>query len=131
MYYKLIRTYKDEGTKAVRGMLYRTSHYFNNRSNEYREVLHPVCPTLENASYLVPALVYRVEVTQSPKFGRLLPVLCGVPGRSGIRFHYGTRPSHSKGCILVSKADEKNLTSLWLGEIRGKEEVRVEIVEEI
>lgn len=34
MYYKLIRTYKDEGTKAVHGMLYRTSHYFNNRSNE-------------------------------------------------------------------------------------------------
>ena len=98
MYYKLIRE-KPEG-KAVRGKLYWTSHYYNHRTNQYTEVKHYVCDTLENADYLVPALIYKVAVTQSPKFKRLLPVLQQVPGRSGIRIHRGTKPEHSLGfCV--------------------------------
>ena len=47
MYYKLIRE-QPQG-KAVHGKLYRTSHYFNNRTGEYRERLYLLCDTLENA----------------------------------------------------------------------------------
>ena len=32
--------------------------------------------------------------------------------RRGIRFHRGTRPEHSKGCILLSAGDEQRLTTL-------------------
>ena len=59
------------------------------------------CDTLERKGYQILPLCYHVAVTQSPKFKRLLPIVQNVPNRSGIRFHRGTRPEHSTGCILV------------------------------
>ena len=59
------------------------------------------CNTLERVGYQIPALCYHVAVTQSPKFKRPLPIVQNVPQRSGIRFHRGTKPEHSTGCILV------------------------------
>jgi hypothetical protein len=59
------------------------------------------CNTLERVGYQIPALCYHVAVTHSPKFKRLLPIVQNVPERSGIRFHRGTKPEHSTGCILV------------------------------
>lgn len=126
-YYKLIRESPDG--KAVRGTLCTVEHRYSGSAGEYREYLTPVCPTLENSDYLIPALVYKVSVTQSPRFRRLLPYLNQVPGRSGIRVHRGTRPDHSKGCILVSAANEQILTELWLKEQRSYEETRIEIVD--
>ena len=125
MYYKLIRAMPED--KAVHGKLYRTSHYINKRTGELVERLHYICDTLENADKLIPALIYRVQVTQSPRFKRLLPILCQVPGRTGIRFHRGSLPEHSRGCILVSAINEQLLTSRWLDEQTAKEETRLEI----
>lgn len=76
--------------------------------------------TLENAAYLIPPGTYRIAVTYSPRFKRPLPLVCDVIGapddpnrpRSGIRFHRGSKPEHSKGCILLSVADEQHLTAL-------------------
>ena len=127
MYYKIIRG-AAEGL-AVPGKLYRTSHYVNKRTGLLVERLHYLCDTLENADYIIPALIYRVQVTNSPKFKRPLPILCQVPGRSGIRFHRGSRPDHSKGCILVSAANEQILTELWLTEQKEHNETRIEIVD--
>ena len=59
------------------------------------------CDTLERKGYQILPLYYHVAVTQSPKFKRLLPIVQHVPQRSGIRFHRGTKPEHSTGCILV------------------------------
>ena len=59
------------------------------------------CNTLERKGYQILPLCYHVAVTQSPKFKRLLPIVQNVPNRSGIRFHRGTKPEHSTGCILV------------------------------
>lgn len=126
MYYKLIRHHQVD--KAVYGKLCAVKTYYNNYSGKTCEQLEPLYDTLENADYLVPALVYRVAVTMSPKFGRLLPVLQLVPGRSGIRFHRGCRPEHSEGCILVSRADEQELTARWLAEQTAKEECRIEFI---
>ena len=133
MYYKLIRQ-PSEGN-AVRGTLYGVSHYFNKRLGKTCERLTPICATLENADYLIPPLIYKVAVTRSPRFQRLLPVLCHVPGnacsegrpRLGIRFHRGTKPQHSKGCILLSAEDEQKLTALWLKEQNNHEETRIEL----
>ena len=129
MYYKLIRD-KAEG-KAVRGIIYRTGHRFSRSAGIYKEYLTKVCDTLENADCLVPALIYKVAVTQSAKFKRLLPVLQHVPGRNGIRIHRGTKPEHSKGCILVSADDEQKLTAKWLKEQNDKQEIRLEIYENL
>ena len=125
MYYKLIREQRDG--KAVRGHIYSVEHRYSGSAGIYREYLTPIAPTLENADCMIPALIYKVAVTRSPKFGRLLPVLEQVPGRSGIRFHRGSIPEHSRGCILVSGENEQVLTNLWLNEQHGKEETRLEI----
>ena len=136
MYYKLIRENSsspasNDNSKAVHGKLYRTSHYINKRTGLLVERLHFICDTLENADYLVPALIYKVQVTQSPKFKRLLPLLSQVPGRSGIRFHRGSQPEHSKGCILISASMEQSLTARWLAEQSDSEETRLEICNNI
>ena len=121
MLIKLIRN-KPCGS-AITGRLVINGRYF--------------CNTLERVGYQIPALCYPVKVTMSPKFKRLLPLVCDVPQsrssgvplnsssaapkpseplnsssaapeplnssplRSGIRFHRGTKPTHSTGCILV------------------------------
>ena len=83
---------------ALRGKLYIDGTYF--------------CDTLERVGVQIPALWYTVAVTQSPRFKRLLPIVERVPGRTGIRFHFGTKPQHSSGCILVPNRElEDQLTT--------------------
>ena len=96
MYIKLIRN-KPQG-KAITGRLVIDGRWF--------------CNTLERKGYEIPALCYHVAVTMSPKFKWLLPLVQNVPRRGykakgdkamrqGIRFHRGSKPEHSTGCILV------------------------------
>ena len=92
MYIRLIRN-KPKGN-AIRGRLVIDGRWF--------------CNTLERVGYEIPALCYHVAVTMSPKFKRLLPLVCGVPQtvgekamRQGIRIHRGNKPEHSTGCVLV------------------------------
>ena len=129
MYIRLIRN-KPQGN-AITGRLVVDGRWF--------------CYTLERVGYQIPALCYHVAVTMSPKFKRLLPLVQNVPaspksspkgkdfnsdeklpslqggvgGRLGIRFHRGTRPEHSTGCILVV-ADNPS---------RSRELIRAEVVE--
>ncbi|MBP3576284.1 MAG: hypothetical protein J6J55_07295 [Paludibacteraceae bacterium] len=97
MYIKLIRN-QPKGN-ALTGRLVINGRWF--------------CDTLERVGYQIPALCYHVAVTMSPKFKRRLPIVQNVPRlpiansqspiayRSGIRFHRGTKPEHSTGCVLV------------------------------
>ena len=86
------------------------------------------CSTLEREGYEIPALCYPVRVTQSPKFKRLLPLVSDVPQRTGIRFHVGTKPEHSTGCILVPDREiEELLTSHILEAQNEKEEIIMEV----
>lgn len=83
--------------------------------------------TLENADYIIPVGIYEVRVTWSPRFKRMLPLIGNVPGRSGIRFHRGTKPEHSKGCILVSAVNEQELTTKWLALQASNEPLKIMI----
>ena len=127
MYYKLIRQQPDG--KAVRGTLYSVEHRFSRFAGIYKEYLTKVCDTLENANHLILPLIYPVTVTMSPKFKRLLPAINQVPGRTGIRIHRGSKPEHSKGCILVSPENEAALTARFRAEQSANEECRLEIVD--
>ena len=64
-----------------------------------------ICYTLEPCEQplygCIPAGRYNLDYTYSPRFQRKLPLLCGVPHRSGIRIHSGNTVHDSKGCILV------------------------------
>ena len=86
--------------------------------------------TLENADFIIPCGTYPVKVTWSPKFKRMLPLVLNVPGRSGIRVHQGTKPEHSRGCILVSAAMEQELTAKWLALQASKEPIKLKIENE-
>ena len=113
MRYKLTRQ-PAEG-KSVRGSL----------NVDGREIA-----TLENTDYIIPCGTYPVRVTFSPKFKRMLPLVLNVPGRSGIRFHRGTKPEHSRGCILVCAAMEQELTARWLALQASNELIKIKIENE-
>ena len=112
MYIRLIRN--EAKGNAITGRLVVDGRWF--------------CDTLERKGYEILALCYRVQVTMSPKFKRLMPLVCGVPRRSGIRFHAGWKPEHSTGCILVpNRATEEKLTQMILKAQREHEEVILEV----
>ena len=125
MYIRLIRN-KPQGN-AITGRLVINGRWF--------------CYTLERVGYQIPALCYHVAVTMSPKFKRLLPLVQNVPRggdkakgdkalRQGIRFHVGTKPEHSTGCILVpNRAIEKQLTDLILKAQNEHEEIILEVID--
>jgi len=68
-----------------------------------------VCYTLEDKIRLekikhetcIPAGIYTIEMTYSPTFKKILPLLLNVPGFYGIRIHAGSGIEHTSGCILV------------------------------
>ena len=61
----------------------------------------------------IPTGRYLMELTVSPRFGRILPILIGVKGFDGIRIHRGNTHEDTEGCILVgeNKAVGKVLNS--------------------
>ena len=125
MYIQLIRN-KLQGN-AITGRLVVDGRWF--------------CNTLERVGYQIPALCYHVAVTQSPKFKRLLPLVQNVPRtgdkakgdkamRQGIRFHVGTKPEHSTGCILVPDREiEELLTATLLEAQNNHEEIILEVTD--
>lgn len=59
------------------------------------------------AQTAIPYGRYRVKVTWSPKFKRLLTAILDVPDFIGIRIHSGTSEKSSAGCVIISdKADD-------------------------
>jgi hypothetical protein len=47
----------------------------------------------------IPKGVYEVRITYSPRFKKRLPLLIGVKGFDGVRFHPLNRPEETEGCI--------------------------------
>ena len=112
----LIKLYRNEPQgSAITGRLVIDGRWF--------------CNTLERKGYQILALFYPIKVTHSPRFKRLLPLVTDVPQRSGIRFHRGTKPQHSTGCILVPADKEKQLTDLILKTQNNHEEILLEVID--
>lgn len=52
----------------------------------------------------IPLGTYPLDLTYSPKFGRSLPLVVGVPGFEGIRIHPGNKAGDTDGCILLGQS---------------------------
>ena len=70
------------------------------------------CVTLEppptpdpdgNHFICIPAGQYQVTIRWSPKFGKAVPHVERVPGRTAIEIHVGNTPSDTDGCTLVGE----------------------------
>lgn len=77
----------------------------------------------------IPVGRYRVILTRSPRFQRVLPLLLNVPGYSGIRIHSGNKAAHTDGCILVGM-DDGNPNDGWVGNSRKAEGILVAKINE-
>jgi len=51
----------------------------------------------------IPTGKYKVLWTYSPRFKKMMPLVNGVPGFSGIRIHSGNTNSDTDGCILLGQ----------------------------
>lgn len=56
----------------------------------------------------IPCGIYRVDITESARFKKRLPILLGVPGFTGIRIHAGNTSKDTDGCIIIGLKKEPN-----------------------
>ena len=61
----------------------------------------------------IPAGSYKVTVTYSPHFKKMLPLINDVPEFDGIRIHGGNSAADTNGCILVAKNREARWGVIW------------------
>ena len=67
-----------------------------------------ICNTLERRDKMLPISTYCIEVNQSPKFKRKLPLLYNdsIKASRGFRIHAGNTISDSSGGGLTPKGDK-------------------------
>lgn len=84
----------------------------------------------------IPTGTYKVVLTFSERFQRVLPLLVGVPLFAGIRIHPGNTNKDTDGCILVGKyydgekvTDSKAAFEELMKRLTGEKEITIVISE--
>lgn len=94
---------------------------FYTLEDQVREVANkPVSAWKVPGETAIPRGSYKIILSDSPKFSRLLPELLNVPGYSKVRLHAGNTTKDTEGCILVGLQDG-NSKDAWLGNSRAAE----------
>ena len=103
----LKRTYK--GEKYTIGHLYINDAYFCDVIEDKDRGLYDYMNVGEIANIKVkhetaiPYGTYKVTLSMSNKFGKILPEIHNVKGFSGVRIHSGNTEKDSSGCLIVGE----------------------------
>ena len=104
MFIELKRRYL--GEQYTIGSLFINNEYFSDtiedRVRDYNKDgdLADAGETKVFGETAIPYGYYHIDLTMSPKFKRLLPILNNVPHFTGIRIHRGNTAGDSHGCII-------------------------------
>lgn len=135
---RLDRKWKKE--KYTIGRLYVNGELWcNTLEDPVREIAKDGSGKIKGVT-AIPKGRYRVLVTMSPKFHRMLPYVMNVPHFEGIRIHSGNTAKDTEGCILVgentkkgmvlnSRKWEKEVTDLLLAAQTAGDYIWLEIIE--
>lgn len=100
------RIYKCD--KYTIGKLYINNEYFSDTLEDKVRILN----SYEDKVYgetAIPIGRYKVILSYSPHFKRVLPEILNVQFFSDIRIHNGSYPENTKGCILVGENKKKGM----------------------
>ena len=104
---RLERRYK--GSKYTIGKLFINDEYFCDTIEDIDRGLKSsmsveyIKKKKVYAETAIPTGTYKIEMTYSNKFKRILPLLVDVKGFSGIRIHRGNTEKDSSGCIVIGE----------------------------
>ena len=83
----------------------------------------------------IPTGHYNIEITYSPKYKRMMPLLLGVKGFSGIRIHSGNTAKDTEGCLLVGKntkvgmvLESRDTYQRLFAMMQGKKNITIDII---
>ena len=137
---KLLVVREPEGKDWTFGKMYVNGVYeCETLEDRIREVKgKPVSLWKVKSKTATPYGTYKITLHNSPKFGRIVPILNGVDGFSYVLIHWGNYIEDTDGCILVGRArrgnaitDSRKAFSLLIPQIeqaiKSGEEVWLEI----
>lgn len=82
----------------------------------------------------IPTGIYKIEITYSPKYKRLMPLLIGVKGYSGVRIHSGNTSKDTEGCLLVGRntvvgmvTESRNTYQRLFARLQNVKDISIEI----
>jgi hypothetical protein len=83
----------------------------------------------------IPTGIYKIEITYSPKYKRMMPLILGVKGYSGIRIHSGNTSKDTEGCLLVGKntkvgmvLESRNTYQRLFAMMQGQKNITIDII---
>jgi hypothetical protein len=104
---KIIRSHpKDTYTIGDLYIDYGNGEGYKFFSNTLEDKVRPSDEPKVYGKTAIPFGIYKITITFSPKFNRLLPLINNVPGFEGIRIHPGNTAEDTEGCILVGVNDQ-------------------------
>lgn len=62
----------------------------------------------------IPRGTYKVIMSMSPRFKKVLPEVLNVPGFTGVRIHAGNNSRDTEGCIIVGSVNDR-MDDDWVG----------------
>ena len=82
----------------------------------------------------IPTGHYVINITYSPKYKRMMPLLLDVKGFSGIRIHSGNTSKDTEGCLIVGKnkqvgkvLESRDTYKRLFKMMEGQEEITIDI----